>query len=344
MSVNYSSVKVGSSAGLRVSACVPICEVGNYSKTNSGLFVQGAGTSPAFFTPVCTALPYEMIAYSGNTVPMFASTTAGSTMSSSAPIVSGLAKRAPGTPGPLAANWISPHVPLIALAFDRYRVAGLTFHYEPQATSTVADRLVFAWTDDPQHPFLSTAGAMFQGSGPSQLQQLVTQDSVAFMPWKQWSLTVPVSPDPRFMYSEGAETSDAENTTQDRFFSFGSLSCVNSATGGDSTLYGILYASIVIDLFDPVPIVSSVASLVEELHRVRKNARNKRKSIEKKEDLSVCTLAHFPSLLRSSDPDDEDVVSVTPVKHSAAATPASAASRASPALPLPLTAVSLSRR
>jgi hypothetical protein len=216
---------------LRVSTTVPICEIGN-DTNNNGLLLQGAGTAAAFTATVCDVTPYDF---------------------SLSAIATG------STPTGKQGSWISPHVPLLALAFDRYVMSSVTFHYEPQSAATVADRLIFAWTDDPCHPFLS-ASQTVGGTLPSQLELLVTQDSVAFMPWKDWSLKVPVSKDERFMY----DLADASQNTS-RFYDFGSMSCVGSA-GPSATIYGVLYISMVIDFFDPVPIVSSVKTLVTELH------------------------------------------------------------------------------
>jgi hypothetical protein len=243
MSYSYSQVSVQGRPALRVRCCVPLCEIGN-DAYNNGLYLQAtvAGTAT-----VANLNPYEIASWVQNG----ATITAGS------------------------ANWISPHMPLMAIAFDRYVAQSLTFHYEPQSTATLEDRLVFAWTDDPSHPFLSTYGSLDVASAtPSQLQLLVTQDSIAFMPWKSWSLTVPVAKDPRFMYAE--VVSGVENTTLSRFSDFGAFSCVGSAAPTVPILYGILYAEMAIDLFDPVPIVAAVNLLVDTLHATRKNHKAKK--------------------------------------------------------------------
>jgi len=206
--------------------------------------LQGSGVAAANYASVADLVPYEI------------SESINATAAS---------------PNTQTNSWISPHVPLLSLAFDKYAMVSLAFHYEPQATAIVSDRLVCAWTDDPSHPFLSASGAAAAATVPSQLQLLVTKDSVAFMPWKSWTLRVPVSKDTRFMYSTAAEDSGGTDASPDRFYSFGSLSCVGSAAPATSIVYGILYVSLVMDLFDPVPIVSSVNALVEALHAARRH-------------------------------------------------------------------------
>jgi hypothetical protein len=221
-----------------VSTQVPLCEIGNDGQYLNGFYLQGSGSNPPAYATTGDLNPYEISL----------STTNFTTFSTQ------------------TSSWISPHLPLMSLAFDRYRVASLEFVYEPQSTAVISDRLVFAWTDDPSHPFLSAEGQNVTATTASQLQALVTTDSVAFMPWKSWTLKVPVSSEPRFMY--------APETTSDlnRFYSFGSMTCVASTSSVTpvAAIYGILYVRLVIDLFDPVPIVSSVSTLVESLHAARR--------------------------------------------------------------------------
>jgi hypothetical protein len=233
--MTYSSVSVKGRPALRVSTQVPICEIGNDGTYLNGLYLQNAATTGATYATSADLNPYQISRNSSS----------------------------------VASSWISPHVPLLSLAFDRYSVASLEFFYEPQSTATVEDRLVFAWTDDPNHPFLSANGAIHSGDVATQLQSLVTTDSVAFMPWKQWSLKVPVAQDERFMYNPGVLDPDEEDTSA-RFYDFGSMTCVATATPGTAAIYGILYVRLVLDLFDPVPIVSSVNSLVTSLHHARR--------------------------------------------------------------------------
>jgi len=227
---------------MRVTACVPICEIGNDSG-NNGFYLQGSGTVPIASTAyVADINPYSMFALNS-------ASTFGD------------------------ANWISPHIPLLALAFDRYSVNSLAFHYQPQSTTTVEDRLVFAWTDDPSHPFLSASGALITSTVTNQLGLLITKDSVPFMPWKEWRLSVPVARDMRFMYQATAQD---DQTTSSRWAQFGAMSCIGSAAPTVPVLYGVLYIEIVLDLMDPVPIIASVNSLLPLFHSARKSARHRK--------------------------------------------------------------------
>jgi len=226
-SVSYTSSVVDGRPALRVSACQPLCQIGN-DAYNNGLYLAGSGTLPA---------TYSTASLSMYSIPEGIYKTASSPVQ-----VNNLA-------------WISPHIPLMAQAFDRYRALDLEFIYEPQASATNGDRLVFAWTDDPQHPFLSTATLAIV---PTQLQQLVTPNSVAFMPWKPWRLRVPVARDQRFMYDSTTVAVDPQTA---RFSQFGCMSCVGSLAPSTPIQYGVLYIRIIADLFDPVPIVSSATLL-----------------------------------------------------------------------------------
>jgi hypothetical protein len=241
-SINYSQVTVGGRSALRIRSCVPLCEIGNDPYQN-GLYIQG--TAGAFVASVANLNPYSVPTAFINSA----------------------------SPGPdITGAWISPHIPLLALAFDRYRMQSLEFIYEPQSTATVDDRLVFAWTDDPSHPFLSATGSDYLGAAPSQLELLVTEDSMAFMPWKSWTLKVPVAKDDRFMYDFAGETA-TDTSTSNRFCDFGAFSCVASASPASAVQYGILYIMVTLDLFDPVPIVSSVTTLLASLHAAKKKAK-----------------------------------------------------------------------
>jgi hypothetical protein len=192
----------------------------------------------------------------------------------------------PTTSTAFTGHWISPHIPLLAVAFDRYRMHSLAFHYEPQSTTVVDDRLVFAWTDDPSHPFLAPSSV--SGPTPSQLEQLVTQDSVAFAPWKSWTLTVPVAKDPRFLYQTDLTASGI------RLADIGSFSCVGSAAPTTPIQYGILYADFCIEFFDPVPIVQDVTVFT----LARKRPSRRQVVEEKKEDEKWDEISPSPPTFR----------------------------------------------
>jgi hypothetical protein len=237
--IAYSSVSSTGKHGLRVTTTVPICEIGNSGDAYAnGLYVQNA-SSGATYSSTCSVTPYNLPGVTTNAI-----------IPSYYP----------------AASWISPHVPLMALAFDRYRVESLEFVYEPQSTSTNDDRLVFAWTDDPAHPFLSPYGQSFNSIVPTQLQLLVTRESTAFMPWKPWRMKVPVGKDLLYMYNN--QNSEI-NYLEGRLTDFGCFSCIGSALDAGAKLYGILYVKIVLDLYDPVPIISSINAILPSLHAMR---------------------------------------------------------------------------
>lgn len=249
----YSSVSRNGQSALRVTATVPVVEIGN-DAYNNGLFVQGAGTSAAYTASLCDCTPYNF------------------------PNVLSVNGTASTSVSQAAGSWVSPHIPLLALAFDRYAMESLTFHYEPQSASTVADRMVFAWTDDPFHPFLSATGVAateYDVVLPSQLQLLVTKDSVAFAPWAPWSLRVPVSRDDKYLFDQGESGQVNESI---RFFSFGSMSCIGSAKPETAVLYGILYASVSVILHDPVPIIQSTKTIITLFHQIRTESKDSKKS------------------------------------------------------------------
>jgi hypothetical protein len=251
MKMSYAHVMVNGRPALRVTATVPICEIGNSGDTYlNALLIQSASQE---YVSVVNLTPYQ-----------------GQYAQNGAALAFG------------SMYWISPHVPLLALAFDRYRINELAFHYEPQSTAVVSDRMVFAWTDDPAHPFLSVPGSHTNSATPTQLQTLVTSDSVAFMPWKEWSLNVPVQSDIKYLYHQPSV--EVEGTSLDRFSNFGSMSCVASTQGAGAIIYGVLYASICIDFIDPVPIVSTVTipALLSSLQQIR-SKRPVRSGEEKKE-------------------------------------------------------------
>jgi len=233
--ISYSSVIVNGQSGLRVTADVPLCQIGSDGEGNALQIINSGGTS-SFVTSIGLN-PYLL--------PLTAAWNGTAFV------------------GATSARWISPHIPLLSVAFDRYRMVSMGLNYEPQATATLEDRLTLAWTDDPAHPFLSPLGILNTSTvARTQLDLLVTKDSVAFMPWKPWSLRLPVATDSRFLYDNVAATSLPTN----RFSQFGALSCISAVppTEGTAT-YGILYIRTCIDLFDPVPITHGGA-LTANIH------------------------------------------------------------------------------
>lgn len=267
----YSSIKVGSHEGIRIHSCIPIAQIGCSGAGNNG-FQMSPTLGGAVTTPQTVALtPYN--AQGVEWVPTFSTYSAL-----------------------IEYSWISPHIPLVSLAFDRYRVMGCTFRYEPQSTATLSERLVFSWTDDPEHPFLSPSSNVSGTTQITQMNQLITKDSVAFMPWKKWDLPVPVSSEPKFLYDLAGNNL--------RFSNFGVMTC--TTTSGVANTYGILYVDLIVDLFDPVPIVTS-GNIPAYLRLLRGNHHRLQRSHdgESKDVLKPATLVRTSDHRHSDEKDDE---------------------------------------
>jgi hypothetical protein len=160
----------------------------------------------------------------------------------------------------------------------------LEWVYEPQATTSVVDRLVFAYADDPVHPVLvPTAGY------PSQTDLLITPDSVAFAPWLPWSLRVNCDKrDEKYVFS----TTNAGAFDDDgaRLAYSGVLACVASSV--TPAVYGVLYARVTYRFTDPVPVSNTSIAMCRAIRvvqedRVRRErtAAHVRVSHEKKKEL-----------------------------------------------------------
>lgn len=147
----------------------------------------------------------------------------------------------------------SPVWDLIGSAFTRYRVNKLVFHYEPQSATTNGERLVFAFARDPDHPLLWTAT-------PSSANNLSVSDSVAFMPWRAWSLDVSKEMDNTLYYTYDFNASTTSAT--DRFSNFGVISCVTSGPTDSNDPCGVLYMETEIEFLEFCPISVTRPSLV----------------------------------------------------------------------------------
>jgi len=167
------------------------------------------------------------------------------------------------------AEYTSPVWDLIASAFVRYRVKKCVFHYEPQAKATANGRLVFAFAEDPLHPALWISGA-------TSSDLLSVSDSVAFMPWKQWSMDVSHLMDDTLYYTY----SDPSNTFggfTERFSDWGVCACLTDTEAPGEEIGGILYMETVIELEEFCPISFSrpaaAARLSAKLEEVAKATR-----------------------------------------------------------------------
>jgi hypothetical protein len=164
---------------------------------------------------------------------------------------------------PVVVDYLSPIFKLIATAFVRYRVLQLKFIYEPQSATDIKDRLIFAYANDPLHPMIRQSE-----STATQANLLALSDSVAFAPWRSWSLDVSseVKQDLLYTYDQAST-----QTTDDRFHFFGAMGClasVNPTTATVSPVYGILYAKLQFELVEFCPLIEGfTASTFKKLER-----------------------------------------------------------------------------
>jgi hypothetical protein len=155
-------------------------------------------------------------------------------------------------------GYLSPVFDLIASAFVRYRVTRLVFHYEPQCSATSTERMVFAFAADPLHPVLWNA------TPPGSSALLSLADSVAFAPWRAWSLDVSrkLSKEELYTFSDASLT---VGTFTERFSDFGVISCVTSSVSGVKTACGVLYAEIEMELKEFCPVSLSRPAMASSL-------------------------------------------------------------------------------
>lgn len=174
-------------------------------------------------------------------------------------------------------EWTSPVFDLIASAFVRYRVRKLIFHYEPQAAATTTERLVFAFAEDPMHP------ALWNATIPTQSSLLALSDSIAFAPWRGWSMDVTESLGDTLMYTF-TDPSTTVASFAERFSDFGVMSCITSSVSGTLSKCGILYAEMEIELEEFCPISLTAPSSAKRL-------RAKLEGVESKGGYSVPEMA-----------------------------------------------------
>lgn len=151
-------------------------------------------------------------------------------------------------------KFTSPVWDLIGSAFTRYRVKKLSFHYEPQSSAVAGERMVFAFAADPEHPILSKNDLV-------QRELLALADSVAFMPWKEWSMDVSHRLErDRLFYTFVEPFGEAV----DRFSTFGIISCMTDAQSATSREAGVLYMESEIEFvqFCPISTMAPEAAVV----------------------------------------------------------------------------------
>lgn len=164
-----------------------------------------------------------------------------------------------GTKGSI--DYLSPVYDLIASAFVRYKVKKLVFHYEPQASATDSQRLVFAYANDPLHPILWNATI------PTQASCLALADSIAFMPWRAWSMDVThrLGDNTFFTFSDSSTT---VTEFVERFSDFGVISCITSENSvGAPVVGGVLYMEAVIEFSEFCPISVTRPSSLQKMAR-----------------------------------------------------------------------------
>jgi hypothetical protein len=155
-------------------------------------------------------------------------------------------------------GYLSPIFDLIASAFVRYRVTKFVFHYEPQCSATTTERMVFAFAVDPLHPVLWNATV------PHSASLLVLSDSIAFAPWRSWSMDVSHRLGKEKLYTF-SDSSTTVGTFTERFSDFGVMSCVTSSVSGSATDCGILYADIEVELSEFCPITVTYPAMASRL-------------------------------------------------------------------------------
>jgi len=152
-------------------------------------------------------------------------------------------------------NFISPVFKLLGSTFVRYDTLKCEFIYEPQSATTVEDRLVFAFANDPEHPMIKNTPAT-----ASQTKLLALQDSVAFAPWRAWRLDVSSTITAKtelFNYNQ-----DISSELDNRFLAFASIGCLASVEPTSTTaqtVYGILYAKFAFEYYELCPIATTVS-------------------------------------------------------------------------------------
>jgi hypothetical protein len=140
---------------------------------------------------------------------------------------------------------------------------------------------VFAFAEDPVHPILWNATV------PTQNNLLALADSVAFMPWKGWSMDVShkLIRGQRFYTYSDAGTSTVTLQTE-RFADFGVISCITSSVSqGSSAICGVLYMETVIELEEFCPIVTTAP--VSASPFMKHKAPVKEKSVNSDEDKKI---------------------------------------------------------
>lgn len=229
----------GSDSSLRVQCCIPLYQICSSSYAGSTLTIGGLSRDS-----------------STNFASVKLGATGGVDNSSTTDVVQ---------------FYLSPVLQLQGTSFVRYAIKKLQFIYEPQSPTTISDRMIFAYANDPEHPMIQPNGDI-----PTQASLLALSDSVAFAPWRSWSLDVTKSVSQNLLYTSNDSNAESDN----RFTYFGAIGCVPSVEPSSTTpvtVYGILYGCIEIEFREFCPLIEgftpSTLSLIKK-QRFRKLCSN----------------------------------------------------------------------
>jgi len=185
--------------------------------------------------------------------------------------------------------WQSPGVNLIAECFSRYQVRGGKgrFVYCPQSTSASTDRLVFAFSSDPDHPLIYNGGSALT----TQTNLLGLAESIPFAPWNEWSMDVHLDGLQKYVASVASSSLD---TTERRLTALGIFGCQGTSAQTTAAVYGVLYFECTVCFEDMNPLV--VLTGTPTSVRRQKKMRSVEVLKEVVEDLDP------PDLVRVSEP------------------------------------------
>lgn len=162
-------------------------------------------------------------------------------------------------------DYYSPVYDLIGSAFVRYKLHKVVIHYQPQAKADADGRLVFAYAKDPEHPLVTNTAI-------TQANLLAVSDSIAFMPWKSWSMDVTHLQDDTlyYTYSDPA-TGGTAAIFNERFSDFGIMGCVTDVVGGAVIKCGVIYLELDVELveFCPIVLVSPSSKIASAKRMIR---------------------------------------------------------------------------
>lgn len=148
-------------------------------------------------------------------------------------------------------EYVSPIWQMISTVFVKYRVVKCILHYMPQSTADEDARMVFAFAADPVHPLLWKKDTTSR-------ELLAVSDSVAFMPWKSWSMDVTSKLGSQEFYTYAyPEAGSGVGSFVERFNDFGVIAATTSGVLASGTIpkkSGVLYLESTIEFDEFCPI------------------------------------------------------------------------------------------